>query len=134
LEARSRERLQVVLTTVLTPHTGVEPDLASVWPLVEPTVVPVRRLEVLERNKRCVVMRFPPLVQRADVQGAARQVPPGEESLCTGDGLLEVGHVAVPAHAAPHARLQARGVPRQARRAARVAVTDRRSVRNARAR
>jgi hypothetical protein len=54
LEARSRERLQVVFTTVLTPSTGVEPDMPSIWPLVEPTVVPVRRLEVLERNKRRV--------------------------------------------------------------------------------
>lgn len=54
LEVRSRERLQVVFSTVLTPHTGVEPDMPSIWPLVEPTVVPVRRLEVLERNKRRV--------------------------------------------------------------------------------
>ena len=53
LEPRSRERLQTVFTTMLVPHTGVEPDMPSIWPLVEPTVVPVRRLEVLERNKRC---------------------------------------------------------------------------------
>ena len=57
LEPRSRERLQTVFTTVLGPHTGSEPDMASIWPLVEPTVVPVRRLEVLERNKRYAWLR-----------------------------------------------------------------------------
>ena len=54
IDLYNRERLQLVFSRALQVPLGGALELKTVWPHVEPTVVPPRRLEALQRTKRCV--------------------------------------------------------------------------------
>ncbi len=54
LDVYNRERLQHVFSKALEPHAGTAPQMKDIWPRVEPTVTPPRRLDAMQKNKRCV--------------------------------------------------------------------------------
>ena len=46
--------MQLVFCAALEPHAGAAPAMKHIWPRVEPTVVPPRRMDAMQRTKRCV--------------------------------------------------------------------------------
>jgi hypothetical protein len=53
LDARSRVWLQELFCEALLYHSAECPEMAVAWPAVEPTVWPPRRLQAMEKNRRC---------------------------------------------------------------------------------
>ena len=53
LDARSRVWLQDLFREALLYHSVECPEMSEAWPVVEPTVWPPRRLQAMEKNRRC---------------------------------------------------------------------------------